>query len=246
MMESIKIIKIGGNVVDNSAALTDFLSQVATIAGRKILVHGGGKIASTIGRQLGIEPVMIGGRRVTDSATLDVVTMVYGGKVNKNIVAQLLSLGVNAVGLTGVDGALVRSVRRASVPIDYGQVGDPKKVNVDLLKILIDNNFTPIVAPLTIGQDNEILNTNADTMAQTVATAMVNSYSVDLIYTFELEGVMDKNQTLIEHITPHDFEILKADGTVSGGMLPKIENALAAVASGVNKVMIGSTVITNN
>ncbi|MEG0033519.1 MAG: acetylglutamate kinase, partial [Mucinivorans sp.] len=124
--------------------------------------------------------------------------------------------------------------------------GDPNKVNVDLLKILIDNNFTPIVAPLTIGQDNEILNTNADTMAQTVATAMVNSYSVDLIYTFELEGVMDKNQTLIEHITPHDFEILKADGTVSGGMLPKIENALAAVASGVNKVMIGSTVITNN
>lgn len=243
-MESIKVIKIGGNVVDNPAALAEFLEKFAKIEGRKILVHGGGKIASTIGRTLGIEPVMIDGRRVTDSRTLDVVTMVYGGLVNKNITADLLGLSCQAVGLSGVDGALIRSARRAAAPVDYGEVGDPCAVNCELLFALLEGGFTPVIAPLTISLENKILNTNADTMAQTVATAMVGKYSVDLVYTFELDGVLDKDQKLIEHITPSVFELLKADGTVSGGMLPKLQNALSAVGQGVRSVKIGSTTIS--
>lgn len=230
-------------MVDNPAALSDFLSQFAAIEGRKILIHGGGKIATTVARGLGLQSVMIQGRRVTDQAMLDVVTMVYGGRVNKTIVAQLLQKGVEAVGLTGVDGALVRAVRRSPQPVDYGYVGDPEQVNVRLLGALLDNDFVPVVAPLTISTANEILNTNADTMAQAVATALVGRYSVELCYTFEMEGVMDRHEKLIECITPDDFIALKADGTVSGGMLPKIENALAAVAAGVFRVMIGRTTI---
>lgn len=244
-METIKIVKIGGNVVDNPDALASFLEDFAKITGKKILVHGGGKIASKIGRTLGIEPVMIDGRRVTDRPTLDVVTMVYGGLINKNIVATLIGHGVVALGLTGADGALIRSVRRNPEPVDYGYVGDPMEVNTPLLVSLLGGGVVPIVAPLTISTQNEILNTNADTMAQTLATALAEIYDTQLIYTFELEGVLDKGQRLIEHIDRSTFETLKADGTVSGGMLPKLENALSAVDRGVSSVMIGSTVISN-
>lgn len=244
-METIKIVKIGGNVVDNPDALASFLEDFAKITGKKILVHGGGKIASKIGRTLGIEPVMIDGRRVTDRPTLDVVTMVYGGLINKNIVATLIGHGVVALGLTGADGALIRSVRRNPESVDYGYVGDPMEVNTPLLVSLLGGGVVPIVAPLTISTQNEILNTNADTMAQTLATALAEIYDTQLIYTFELEGVLDKGQRLIEHIDRSTFETLKADGTVSGGMLPKLENALSAVDRGVSSVMIGSTVISN-
>lgn len=244
-METIKIVKIGGNVVDNPDALASFLEDFSKITGKKILVHGGGKIASKIGRSLGIEPVMIDGRRVTDRPTLDVVTMVYGGLINKNIVATLVGHGVSALGLTGADGALIRSARRNPEPVDYGYVGDPRKVNTSLLVSLLDSGIVPIVAPLTISIQNEILNTNADTMAQTLATALAEIYDTQLIYTFELEGVLDNEQRLIEHIDRSTFETLKADGTVSGGMLPKLENALCAIDRGVRSVMIGSTVISN-
>lgn len=232
-------------MVDNPDALASFLEDFAKITGKKILVHGGGKIASKIGRTLGIEPVMIDGRRVTDRPTLDVVTMVYGGLINKNIVATLIGHGVVALGLTGADGALIRSVRRNPEPVDYGYVGDPMEVNTPLLVSLLGGGVVPIVAPLTISTQNEILNTNADTMAQTLATALAEIYDTQLIYTFELEGVLDKGQRLIEHIDRSTFETLKADGTVSGGMLPKLENALSAVDRGVSSVMIGSTVISN-
>lgn len=243
-MESIKIIKIGGNVVDNEAALQDFLEHFASVGGCKILVHGGGKVASTVGRALGIEPVMIGGRRVTDPHTLEVVTMVYGGLINKKIVAALQGLGCRALGLTGADGALIRSARRASTPVDYGEVGDPVSVNRELLVALLEGGYTPVIAPLTLSEQNTILNTNADTMAQTLASAFAPLCSTGLIYTFEMQGVMSADQKLIPHITPELFERFKADGTVSGGMLPKIENALKAVRGGVASVQIGGTTIT--
>lgn len=243
-MESIKIIKIGGNVVDNAAALQDFIEHFVSIGGPKILVHGGGKIASTIGRALGIEPVMTNGRRVTDPHTLEVVTMVYGGLVNKRIVAALQGLGCRALGFTGVDGALIRSARRSSTPIDYGEVGDPVSVNRELLVTLLDGGYTPVIAPLTLSEQNTILNTNADTIAECIASAFAPFCATDLIYTFELQGVLDENSQLIPHITPETFAQLKACGTVNGGMLPKLENAFRAVRGGVASVKIGGTLIT--
>lgn len=237
------MIKIGGNVVDNPVALHQFLKEFAGIDGHKILVHGGGKIASTIGRLLGIEPKMVDGRRVTDLQTLRVVTMVYGGLINKNIVANLQSLGCNAIGMTGADGALIRSDRRAATPVDFGEVGDPRVVNSSLLALLLKGGFIPIIAPLTLSDGGGLLNTNADTVAQSVATAMAPSFGVELCYRFEMQGVMDNAGALIEHIDEASFVRLREDGTVSGGMIPKIENALKAVAGGIQLVKIGATAI---
>lgn len=243
-MTSIRIIKIGGNVVDDPTALAAFLDSFAALEGRKLLIHGGGKIASAFGRRLGIEPVMIDGRRVTNAETIELVTMIYGGLVNKQLVAALQSRGCNAFGLTGADGGVVRSKRRNPVPVDYGFVGDPVAADAVLLERLIEAGVVPVVAPLTMGEQYEILNTNADTMAQTVATALADRYAVDLVYTFELEGVLDQNKQLIPTVNRAQFEALKADGTVSGGMLPKLENALRAVEAGVRSVAIGATIIS--
>lgn len=243
-MTSIRIIKIGGNVVDDPTALATFLDSFAALEGRKLLIHGGGKIASAFGRRLGIEPVMIDGRRVTNAETIELVTMIYGGLVNKQLVAALQSRGCNAFGLTGADGGVVRSKRRNPVPVDYGFVGDPVAADAALLERLIEAGAVPVVAPLTMGEQYEILNTNADTMAQTVATALADRYAVDLVYTFELEGVLDQNKQLIPTVNRARFEALKADGTVSGGMLPKLENALRAVEAGVRSVAIGATIIS--
>ena len=242
-MNSIQVIKIGGNVVDDPTALASFLDSFAAVEGRKVLVHGGGKIASAFGRRLGIEPVVIDGRRVTNDATIELVTMVYGGLVNKQLIAALQARGCNALGLTGADGGAIRSQRRRPTPVDYGWVGDPTKVDAKLFQSLIEAGTTPVVAPLTMGQEFEILNTNADTMAQTVATALAAHYTVDLVYTFELEGVLDKEKRLIPTVDRASFEALKADGTVSGGMLPKLENALQAVEAGVRSVAIGKTIV---
>lgn len=253
-MKKLTIIKIGGNVIDNDAALEIFLDQFCALEGAKILVHGGGKIATSIAKSLGFEAVMIDGRRVTDANMRDVVTMVYGGLVNKKIVAGLQRRGVNAIGLCGADGAVVESKIRSKSPIDYGFVGDPTEVNTSLLKTLVDSGLTPIVAPLTLDKEHGILNTNADTMAQTVAVAMaggvvgekvqMGDYEVDLVYKFELRGVLvDVNDpnSLIEIIDRESFEKLKTDGVVAGGMLPKITNALCAVDQGVSSVFIGET-----
>lgn len=247
-MTSMRIIKIGGHVVDDPAALAGFLDEFAAIEGKKMLIHGGGKIASAFGRRLGIEPVMIDGRRVTDAATIELVTMIYGGLVNKQLVAALQSRGCNALGLTGADGGVIRSKKRNPTPVDYGFVGDPVSVDTALLERLIEGGVVPVIAPLTMGEEFEILNTNADTMAQTVsqavATGLADRYAVDLVYTFELAGVLDQQKQLIPAINRASFEALKADGTVSGGMLPKLSNALAAVEAGVRSVSIGSTIIT--
>lgn len=242
-MERLKVIKIGGNIVDNAEKLAQFLRDFAAIEGAKILIHGGGKVATAIGKSLGVETVMIGGRRVTDSRTLDVVTMVYAGLINKNIVADLQSLGCNAMGICGADGGLILSSKRSAVPVDYGFVGDPVQVNVFTAGVLLGGGLVPIVAPITHDGGGELLNTNADTVAQCVATGLAAHYEVELIYCFEKRGVLDNiddENSVIPHITPALFEELKALGKVADGMLPKLENAFKATEKGVSKVIICS------
>ena len=239
-----KVIKIGGNIVDNPEKLDRFLADFAALEGDKVLVHGGGKIATTISKALGIETQMIDGRRVTDAETLRVVTMVYAGLVNKTIVAKLQALGCNALGLSGADGRFIVSEKRAAAPVDYGFVGDPvlEKFGLDAAKSLIGSGFTPVAAPITWSERGDLLNTNADTVAQTIATAMAGAgEEVELVYCFEKQGVLsdvNDDDSVIPHIDEAVFAALKADGTVEGGMLPKLENAFKAIGSGVLSVVI--------
>lgn len=242
-MSTVKVIKIGGNIVDHSEKLAQFLSDVATIQGPKILIHGGGKVATAISKGLGIEAQMIGGRRVTDQQTLKIVTMVYAGVINKEIVAALQSRGVNALGLCGADGALIRSARRSPEPIDYGYVGDPVEFNLATARALIDAGFMPIVAPITYDGQGGLLNTNADTVAQTAAVGLAAAYDVELVYCFEKRGVLtdvNDDESVISRIDPTLYEQLKNDGTIADGMLPKLENAFKAIGSGVKSVVICS------
>lgn len=238
----ITIIKVGGAVVEDSAQLAALLEGFKKIEEYKILVHGGGRRATKVAAQLGIESKMVGGRRITDAEMLEVVTMVYGGLVNKNIVAQLQSLGINAIGLTGADMDVIRSHKRPLKDgVDFGFVGDVDKVNAERLKTLIDAGMTPVLAPLTHDGAGTMLNTNADTIASETARALAALYDVTLVYCFEKPGVLanpDDDTSVIPTITRNDFNRLTADGTISGGMLPKIENALAAVEAGVKKVVI--------
>lgn len=253
----LKVVKIGGNIVDNPEKLDKFLRDFATIAGPKILIHGGGKVATSVARSLDIESVMIDGRRVTDEPMLDVVTMVYGGLINKRIVAKLQSLGCNALGLTGADGAFISSARRKPVAkpatettpareVDYGFVGDPidEKFGLATASTLIDAGFTIVAAPLTIDAvGGTLLNTNADTVARTIAVGMAAKYDVELVYCFEKRGVLldiDDDNSVIAKITPESFEQLKKEGAVYDGMLPKLENAFDAIACGVRSVVICS------
>lgn len=240
----LKVIKIGGNVVDNPEKLAKFLTDFASVDGPKILVHGGGKIATAISKALGIETTMINGRRVTDAETIKVVTMVYAGLINKDIVNKLNAGGCPAIGLSGADGNLIVSQRRSPVPVDYGFVGDPKQVNSQLLVSLLDQGLTPVIAPITTDGNGTLLNTNADTVAQTIATAMAAHGETELVFCFEKKGVLsdvNNDDSVISVITREDFDRLKADGTISDGMLPKIENAFKAIDSGVSKVVICSS-----
>ena len=242
MKEKLTIVKVGGAVVEDEAQLTELLKAFAAIKGAKILVHGGGRRATKVAERLGIETKMVDGRRITDAAMLEVVTMVYGGLVNKHVVAMLQSQGVDAIGLTGADGDAIRSVKRPlKNGIDYGFVGDVKKVDGAKIAHFIDKNLVPVIAPLTHDGAGNILNTNADTMASETAKALASLYDVTLIYSFEKKGVLsnpDDDDSVIPVITHEDFERYRADGTISGGMLPKIENALAAVDAGVGRVII--------
>lgn len=236
----IQVIKIGGGVLENEAQRNQFLKQFAEIEGPKVLVHGGGRLATTMAERLGVETQMIDGRRVTDKETLDIVTMVYGGLVNKQVVAQLQTMGVNAIGLTGVDGGWMKSVKRPiKNGIDYGYVGDVTEVNGILLRTLLDNGLTPVIAPITYSVDNLLLNTNADTVASQTAIALAPT--VELTFCFEKAGVLsnpDVEASLIARITPESYTQLKADGIISGGMIPKIDNAFAAIEHGVQSVRI--------
>ena len=235
------IVKVGGAVVEDSARLDSLLSAFAAIDGRKVLVHGGGRRATAIASRLGVESRMVDGRRVTDGAMLEVVTMVYGGLVNKDIVARLQARGINSIGMTGTDGGVILSHKRPVKDVDYGFVGDVDRVDGSRLSSLIEGGFTPVMAPLTHDGHGQMLNTNADTIAAETAKALAERYDVTLMYCFEKPGVMaepDDDSTLIPVITRQDFRRLKADGTVTGGMLPKLENAFSAIDAGVSRVNI--------
>lgn len=247
--ESLFIIKVGGAVVEDEAQLRQLLSDFRNIEGRKILVHGGGRRATAIAAKLGIETKMVNGRRVTDAEMLEVVTMVYGGLVNKTIVARLQALGIDAAGLTGADMDCIRSHRRPPVSIsgqegalDYGFVGDVDSVSAAKIAHFIEAGITPVIAPLTHNGQGQMFNTNADTIAAEVAKGMAaEGYDVTLVYCFEKAGVLanaDDETSVIPLITSDSFRQLVADGTISGGMLPKIGNALAATHAGVSRVLI--------
>lgn len=241
-MHNITIIKVGGAIVEDETSLNQLLDRFANVDGLKILVHGGGRRATKVAASLGIESRMVDGRRITDADMLEVVTMVYGGLVNKGIVARLQARGINALGLTGADADLIRSHRRPlKNGIDYGFVGDVDHVRGDLLLALLEQGTVPIIAPLTHDGQGHMLNTNADTMASETAKALARYADVTLVYCFEKPGVLsnpDDDSSVIPVITQADFERLTADGTISGGMKPKVENALAAVSAGVGRVII--------
>lgn len=241
-MEKITIVKVGGAVVEDEAQLTQLLKDFAAIEGKKVLVHGGGRRATKVAAALGIESKMVNGRRITDADMLEVVTMVYGGLVNKNLVARLQAAGVNALGLTGADIDVIRSHKRpVKDGIDFGFVGDVEKANGQMLHTLINARITPVMAPLTHDGQGHILNTNADTIAGETAKALAPYYDVTLIYSFEKKGVLsnpDDDNSVISEITREDFERYKADGTVAGGMIPKLDNAFDAIDAGVKRVII--------
>ena len=242
MKEKITVVKVGGAVVEDEAQLTQLLKDFSAIEGKKVLVHGGGRRATQVAASLGIESKMVNGRRITDADMLSVVTMVYGGLVNKNLVARLQANGVNALGLTGADMNVIRSHKRPLKDgIDFGFVGDVDNADGQMLSKLIEEGVTPVMAPLTHDGQGHILNTNADTIASETAKALAPYYDVTLIFSFEKKGVLrnpDDDDNVIPTITRADFIKYKADGTISGGMLPKIENALGAIDAGVKKVVI--------
>ena len=241
MKEKITIIKVGGKIVEEEATLAALLDRFAAIEGRKVLIHGGGRSATRIAERLGIESRMVDGRRITDEATLQVVTMVYGGLVNKSIVAGLQARGVNALGLTGADCNIIKAHKRPAGKVDYGFVGDVERADGDMLSRLIEQGITPIIAPLTHDGKGSILNTNADTMAAETAKALAGLYDVTLIYCFELPGVMrdpDDDSSIIPSITAESYRTLLDEGVISGGMIPKMENAFNAIGNGVSKVII--------
>ena len=242
-MEQVTVIKVGGAIVEDAERLAQLLDRFAALPGRKVLVHGGGRRATKVASALGIESKMVEGRRITDAEMLEVVTMVYGGLVNKNIVAQLQSRGVNAVGLTGADMNVIRSHKRPKKDgVDYGFVGDVDKADGHRLLSLIRGGLTPVMAPLTHDGMGHILNTNADTIAAETAKALAREgASTTLVYCFEKAGVLadpDDEGSVISTINHDEFVRLVANGTISGGMIPKITNALAAVDAGVDRVII--------
>lgn len=241
-MEKLTVIKVGGKIVEETESLQQLLTDFCAIPGYKVLVHGGGRSATKIAADLGIESHMVNGRRITDADMLKVVTMVYGGLVNKNIVASLQARGVNALGLTGADLNVLRSDKRPIKDgIDYGFVGDVKEANSSILAKLIADGIVPVMAPLTHDGQGNMLNTNADTIAQETAKALSKHFDVTLIYSFEKKGVLrnaDDDDSVIPHITREEFQAYVADGTVQGGMIPKLENAFQALDAGVKKVII--------
>ena len=241
MKEQLTLIKVGGKIVEEEATLRRLLDDFAAIGGHKLLVHGGGRSATRLAEQLGIESRMVDGRRITDAETLRVVTMVYAGLVNKNIVAGLQARGVNALGLTGADMNVIRSAKRPVKEVDYGYVGDVERVDATLLADLIARGVVPVMAPLTHDGRGNLLNTNADTIAGETAKALAPLFDVTLMYCFEKKGVLrnaDNEESVIPRIDRPAFEALTADGTIASGMIPKIENALTAVDAGVKRVII--------
>lgn len=243
MKEKISIVKIGGNIVDNQEALQAFLADFRELEGRKVLIHGGGVLASKMARQLGIETRMVEGRRITDEDTIRVVTMVYAGWINKSIVALLQQIGCNALGLSGADANVIPSVRRSPEPIDFGFVGDPDpvKINGPFIAQLVDNGVVPVFCAITHDGQGSLLNTNADTIAYSVASALSAHFETTLYFCFEKEGVLrDLNDptSLIPTMKQEECDTLKKEGIIAEGMIPKLDNSFRAISQGVSKVVI--------
>ena len=241
-MEKISIIKIGGNIIDNEANLASFLNAYAAVEGKKILIHGGGKLATKMAADLNIPQQIVDGRRITDAATLKIVTMVYAGYINKNIVAALQSKNINALGICGADANIIKAHKRINATTDYGFVGDIDVVDSEKIIQLLEAGLSLVVAPITHDGAGQLLNTNADTMAQAIATAISSMYEVSLVYSFEKKGVLSdihNNDSVISVINPENYASLKAGGQVNEGMIPKLDNAFEALQNGVNRVIIG-------
>jgi acetylglutamate kinase len=247
--QQLHIIKIGGNIINNSDALSSFLKDFSQLKGMKILVHGGGKKATELANSIGLKPKMIGGRRVTDKANLEIVTMVYAGLLNKNITAELQQNNCNALGLSGTDANCILAHKRIVKDIDYGFAGDIDAVNSNNIDVFLSNKMTPVFCAITHDKKGQLLNTNADTIASEIAIGMSKKYDVSLIYTFEKNGVLrsvDDDDSVIENIDSESYETLKSNGIIADGMLPKMENCFHALQQGVSKVLIGNPTIINN
>jgi acetylglutamate kinase len=249
-MQQLIIVKISGNIIDDAIALESFIEKFAAIDAHKILIHGGGKLATEMATTMQIPQQMIEGRRITDEDTLKLVTMVYAGFINKNIVAKLQAKACNAIGLSGADANVILAKKREVKNIDYGFVGDviAEGINDNFLKLLLENNTTPIIAPITHNGEGQLLNTNADTIANEIAKAMSAHYKVQLIYCFDKKGVLENvadENSVIKFITKENIETLKANGIIHEGMIPKIDNAMQAVDAGVYKVSLGHALDLN-
>jgi acetylglutamate kinase len=244
-MEQVTVVKIGGNVIDDAQKLSEFLDSFSNLTGKLVLVHGGGKLATDLSKQLGIQTKMVNGRRITDAENLKLVTMVYAGLVNKNIVAQLHAKGVNSIGMCGADQDLILADKRQHPEIDFGYVGDIKKVNTLALCDQLDNNAVLVLAPITHDGKGQLLNTNADTIATEVAVALSRFYRVKLIYSFEKNGVLinaDDDKSVLPILESNTCRQMVEKGSINSGMLPKTENALHALNKGVSEVVIGNLV----
>lgn len=241
-MEQLFVIKIGGNIIDDENKLSSFLKNFAAIDGKKVLIHGGGKLATRLAEKMNVPQQMVDGRRITGAETLKIVTMVYAGYINKNIVAQLQTQNCNAIGITGADGNAILAHKRVHATMDYGFVGDVDEVNADFFKNLLEQNLTPIIAPITHDKKGQLLNTNADTIAQETAKALSSFFDVQLIYSFEKDGVLlevNDPSSVVKKLSPNYYNELKQKGAIFAGMIPKIDNAFTALNSGVKKVIIG-------
>jgi len=242
-MDKLSVVKIGGNVIEDATALQSFLNDFAKMQRPKILVHGGGKKATKMAEKMDIPVQMVEGRRITDAQNLDIITMLYGGKINKNIVAQLQALDCNAVGLSGADGNAIQAVKRPIKTIDYGFVGDVVGVNNNFFQLLLQGGYTPVCCAITHDQKGQLLNTNADTIAATLAQSLSQYFEVSLWYCFEKQGVLEHiedNSSVIETITPEKYRKLKTEHVIHSGMIPKIDNCLIALQNGVAEVKIGA------
>lgn len=241
-METLKIIKIGGNIIDNEEGLNDFLIAFSELKGPKLLVHGGGKAATKLANTMRVEVEMVGGRRVTNAETLDIITMVYAGKINKTLVAKLQGLNCNSVGFSGADGNTIEAVKRPVKSIDFGFVGDVVKVNTETIKLLLKHGITPVFCAITHNNSGQLLNTNADTIASELAIAFTAHFKTELYYCFEKKGVLEDVNNLhsvIKKITSSNYKTLVENKIIADGMLPKLNNCFHAVSNNVSKVCLG-------
>lgn len=248
-MKTLKVVKIGGNIIDNEKTLSEFLIEFSKLTGPKILVHGGGKLASKLANQMGVEVKMKNGRRITDAETLDIATMVYAGKINKNIVAQLQANNCNAVGFSGADGNTIISVKRPVKDVDFGFVGDVVKVNTDVILLLVNNSVSPVFCALTHDNKGQLLNTNADTIASELAIGFAKDFKVELYYCFEKKGVLqnvEDDSSVIENINSKTYKKLIDENIIADGMLPKLNNCFHAIDNQVHKVCIGKSQMVFN